>query len=110
MRAGKLRRRLELQRPDETRGANGEVVTVWAHQAWIWGEFVDNSGAADRLAADQRTAVQLRTLRIRKRDDVNPKSRIIEGRNAYEVVGVADGDKNDETLLTLKAVETATRG
>lgn len=116
MRAGKLRRRLELQRPVEGRGVNGEITITWTHQAWIWGEFADYlSGAGpstqDRVSADQRVSVapRGRSLRIRKRGDVTTKSRIMDKHNAYEVIGIADSDDNRETTLTMKAVEIDTR-
>jgi SPP1 family predicted phage head-tail adaptor len=110
MRAGKLRRRVSIEHPAQIRGASGASTTNWVELARVWAGYDPAATGGDRLAGDQRTAVQTRICRIRYRDGVTPKMRLVDGANVYEIVDVADDDKTRELVLTLKAVEAKARG
>ena len=109
MRAGKLRRRVSIEAPATGRGPNGEEIGGWTPVCQAWMEFADVAAGGDRVAADMRTAVQQRVATIRRRAGITPKMRVLDGANAYEIVDVADADRRDKIVLTLKSIEAQVR-
>lgn len=110
MRAGKLRRRVSLQKPEPTRGANGEISPGWTEIARPWMAFEDSSARSlDQNEADQRVAVQHRLATMRYRTDVAPKYRIVDGANVYEIMDIADDDRKDTIVVKLKVLEAKAR-
>jgi SPP1 family predicted phage head-tail adaptor len=77
VRAGKLKRRLTLQRRVESKNAYGETVWTWADVDTIWGGDLPLTGR-ELFAAQQVQAQTTEKIEIRYRADVQPKMRFYE--------------------------------
>lgn len=75
----------------------------------VWAGFDAMTTGGDRVAADQRVALQTRVCRIRHREGVTTANRIRDGAAIFEIVDVADTDKKTELVLTLKALGAGVR-
>jgi SPP1 family predicted phage head-tail adaptor len=70
MRAGKLDRRLTIQRKVTTSSPSGEPIETWSPLAIVWGEARPVPGD-EKFGAQQLIATSLMTFRIRWRPDLN---------------------------------------
>lgn len=77
MRAGPLRRRVELQRRIETRAGGGETVWTWETVETLWAEIAALSGRETFLAQQVASEATMR-VRIRWCPHVKPKMRFVE--------------------------------
>lgn len=104
MEAGKLRRRVTIERPVVSQDGFGGEVVVWEAVATVWAavepilgrEFVEA-----RLEGGELTT----RIRIRKRDDVAHKCRVRHGEDVYEVESVQHvRTENRELVLMCRQV------
>lgn len=89
MRAGKLRHRLSVQKPVETRNAYGEPVPSWETFATVWGSVEPLRGREMWAAKEKEARIDVR-IRTRYLSDVTAKMRIIHGSHTYEIVSIID--------------------
>jgi len=80
MRAGKLDRRITIQRASVTVNAFGEEAEVWTDIATVWAQQRPNRGA-ERFTAQEIAGQAVMTFHIRYRADIAKTDRIkYEGR------------------------------
>lgn len=105
MRAGDLRHRISIQhQPDpQTQGPNGEISTSWVTLATIWSSRDAVSGG-ESVAQDARTATMTWRYRIRRRTDVTPAMRILDGVKLLNIQSVQDTNKPGEMTLLAQEV------
>lgn len=96
MDAGKLDRRITLQRVSETDDGYGTVAGAWNDIATVWAQLMPMSGA-ERLAALQGQSHANARFRIRKSSDVedlNAKDRIEYPSGIYyDIVSVREDER-----------------
>ncbi|EPE1527378.1 phage head closure protein [Citrobacter freundii] len=101
MQAGKLNKRITLQKPVKTQSSvTGAVVNVWADVAELWANVADLS-ARDFVAAQAGQSEVTTRITIRWRDDVTDKHRILYRGCVYDIQGVLEDDKSGREYLTL---------
>lgn len=94
MQAGRLDRRVTLQRPVEGRSAAGDATTTWQDVATIWAGRQDARGREYFAAA--AVQAELETLfRIRWRPDVVASWRLLCDGAAYDIQSVAEIGRRD---------------
>ena len=103
MRAGKLRRRLIIQQATETQGATGEMATVWATFATVWGSVEPLRGREFWAAKEMQAEVSTR-IRIRYLAGVTPKMQVMDGARTYLINAVIDPEMR-HIQLDLMCVE-----
>lgn len=92
MRAGKLDRRIRLERKSVTYSASGEPQEGWATLATRWAEARPLRGT-ERFSDPQLIAKGFTTFRLRWSGDVagvTPLDRVIFGGRIYDVAGVRE--------------------
>lgn len=110
MEAGKLKKRITLQRQNKQRDASGQVVGIWEDFAHIWAEMK----CTDSTTVDSRGAVQhegLYKFFIRWRGDITADMRVCYQGRTFELTGPpADwsGERVGLTLLTRELVKNGT--
>jgi len=101
---GRLRHKVTIQRPVETVDDAGETITSWEEVETVDGEREHLSGA-EWWAAQQVYADLSVRWRVRFRDDVVPKMRLIEcifpKVHTYNVLAVLDVDGRGRWLHIL---------
>jgi len=107
MQAGKLRHRVTIEQPTETQDAYGSVVQSWATLATVWAAIEPVTGR-ERFATtgDVRYAENEVHIRIRYRDDITPKMRVVHGSDVYNIRAVMDRwGRGQELLLRCTVAE-----
>ncbi|MDK1261288.1 phage head closure protein [Cronobacter sakazakii] len=101
MQAGKLNKRITLQKPVKTQSqATGAVANGWDDVAELWANVTDLS-ARDFVAARAGQNEVTTRITIRWRDDVTDKHRILYRDRVYDIQGVLEDDKSGREYLTL---------
>ncbi|RZJ19120.1 MAG: head-tail adaptor protein [Brevundimonas sp.] len=85
MQAGKLERRVTIQRFTETRDEMNEPVKVWADVATVWAQARPNRGN-ERFAAAQVAGAAVMSFHIRYRADLTVQDRLVYDGVVYEIV------------------------
>jgi SPP1 family predicted phage head-tail adaptor len=94
IRAGEMRKRLELQEAVQTQGANGEVTTTWTTRSTVWGH-VQPKGGMERFDVAKVEAQVTHAIIMRFRPDIalTPKWRIKFGTRIFNVANVINYDE-----------------
>lgn len=101
MQAGKLNRRVMLQKPVKTQSpVTGAVISGWVDVTELWASVVDLS-ARDFVAAQAAQSEVTTRITIRWREDVTDKYRIVHRGRIYNIHGVLEDDKSGREYLTL---------
>ncbi|WAH52079.1 phage head closure protein [Pseudescherichia vulneris] len=101
MQAGKLNKRILLQRPVKVQSpVTGAVTDDWADVQELWASVVDLS-ARDLVAAQAGQSEVTTRITIRWREDVTDKHRVIYRNRIYNIHGVLEDDKSGLEYLTL---------
>lgn len=103
---GKLRERIILQAPTNTRDAYGGETVTWTDIATIWAAVWPRSGK-EYFATQQRQAEISLQIRIRYRTDVKAGWRIKHGNVYYDIEAVINTNYRRESL-DLMCTEAAT--
>ncbi len=101
MRAGRLDRRVTLQRRVITRDAAGGAIETWTSAFSCWAERRDVRGS-ERLEAGAEVATHEATFRIRWRAGIDATWRLVEGTVAWDVEGIAELGRRDGLELTCR--------
>ena len=92
MRAGKLRHRITIETPTETRNAYGEPEVTWGTFKEVWASVEPIRGREFWRAQEQQARVTTR-IRIRYLADVTPKMRIVFGSKTYIINAIIDQEE-----------------
>jgi SPP1 family predicted phage head-tail adaptor len=103
VRAGRLRNRMRLERPVETRSASGDVIRTWALVTEIWAELVNDPGT-ERFTAQTDLSEVPQQIRIRYRTGVAPQQRLTYRGRVFRIEALADPDARTREQL-LQCVE-----
>lgn len=99
MRAGKLDRKIQIERRTDTRDDHGQPIAVWTRIGTTrWASYGPVSGA-ERFIADQFVAREQVEFQVRwasDLDDLNPKDRI--------VFPITSGTASDSQIYEIMAV------
>lgn len=87
--AGKLDRRITLQRATATQDDAGQPISTWSTLAEVWAQ-VTPLAVREPFQADQRAAWVDHKFKIRYRSDVGPLNRVLYAGRTYDVVGVQE--------------------
>ena len=103
MRAGRLRKRIEIQTLTTAQDGYGEPMETWTTTATVWGELTPSMRATREAFAgvsQQRTARLTMEARIRWTDGLSPSTtRLRSAGTVYEVEAVMDPDGRQRELL-----------
>ena len=103
MRAGRLRKRIEIQTLTTAQDGYGEPVETWTTATTVWGELTPSMRATREAFAgvsQQRAARLTLEARIRWLDDLSPSTtRLACAGKVYEVEAVMDPDGRQRELL-----------
>jgi SPP1 family predicted phage head-tail adaptor len=101
---GKLRHRLTLQSPTETRGATGEVLVAYSTDSTVWGSLRPLTGR--EVSASNQTVEEINyRAEIRYHSTIKSEWRVVNDSNTYEVVTVLNYDElNEYMILELKRI------
>ncbi|ALB67154.1 phage head closure protein [Cronobacter dublinensis] len=101
MQAGKLNKRILLQKPVKTQNpTSGAIESGWVDVVQVWANVTDLS-ARDFVAAKAGQNEVTTRITIRWRDDVTDKHRILYRGRIYDIQGVLEDDKTGREYLTL---------
>lgn len=101
MQAGKLNKRIRLQKPVKTQSpVTGDLVNGWADVAELWANVTDLS-ARDFVAAKAAQNEVTTRITIRWREGVTDRHRILYRGRVYDIQGVLEDDKSGREYLTL---------
>ncbi|HIV29022.1 MAG TPA: phage head closure protein [Candidatus Ornithocaccomicrobium faecavium] len=84
MKAGDLKHRITIERPEETTDERGNRRTVWRPIATCWASMADVSGR-DFYAAQAYQAQDTVTFGIRWRDSIDRECRIVHAGQIYQI-------------------------
>lgn len=103
--AGKLDRRITLQRATSSQDEAGQSIPAWSKVAEVWAQVLPLA-AREPFQADQRAAWVDTKFVIRYRADVGPLDRVLYGGRTYDVVGVQEiGRREGLELLAYARAE-----
>jgi len=89
MRAGRLRHKIEIQRPVETDGSMGSVVSSWQTFTQCRASYEPKT-AKETYQANQDFAQSEAMFRTRFVPGVTPKMRLIFDGRTFDILGVID--------------------
>jgi SPP1 family predicted phage head-tail adaptor len=96
--AGKLRKRLFLEAPDDAPDGAGGLVRTWTLVAAMWGEVRPRRQQERQLAGARRSEVT-HQITIRHRNDLKADMRFTQGPRVFRVVSAADPDGRGAWLV-----------
>lgn len=102
MQAGRLRHRLTIESPTETRDALGQAVASWTTFAQVWGDFMPLSGRERFLSQQTHAEVTARAV-IRYLAGLTEKMRIVFDGDAWEILHIKDDRRSRQLVIDLRA-------
>ena len=105
MLAGRLRRRITLQRATETRDSYGDPVVTWSDLGTVWASLDESIGKElfDRVIERSERPTE---FRIRYFAGLTPKDRIVFGARTFDIVALVNVDDRSREWQIM-AVENA---
>lgn len=98
MRAGRLDRRITIQRKTVTQSDSGEEIVTWVDVATVWAEKVNLRGS-ERFAAQEILGHTLQMFRIRWSiavKELTTKHRILFDGRYYDITDVRESKRREE--------------
>lgn len=107
MRIGRLDRRIRIEFAVEVRTTDGHLDQRWQTFAEVWAERMPGGGSERYVGeAEQRVNTQRRVYRIRWREGVTPRMRLVDANTIWDIEDVSEGERRrEELLLTCHAHE-----
>lgn len=99
MRAGKLRRRVALERKEVSQGDYGEEIVAWAKYAAVWAAVEPVSGREFWTARQAEQGELTTRIRIRHRDDVQVADRVVWDGRTFDIETVLADERERECEL-----------
>ena len=101
MRAGKLRHRVSLQRPEQAQDAGtGAVTTTWREVARVWAS-IESLSVREFIAAQSGVSEVTARITIRHQPGIHAGMRIVHGGALYNIHGALPDPKSGREYLTL---------
>lgn len=108
MKAGKLNKRFNIEQNTPTRNDYGESVPAWTVLATVWGSVEPLTGR--EFLAQQQVQSEITTrFRIRYRNDITSKMRIVYDEKYYAIDSVIDPFEK-HTFLEIMCVDGVKNG
>lgn len=104
MRAGRLRYRVTIQTPTETKGTKGQTLKSWATYKTRWMDVRPVTGS-ERYTGDQVTATVTHEFECRYVSGVTPKMRLSYDSRTFNISRAVNVDERDKRLLILATEE-----
>lgn len=98
MRAGKLDRRVTIQRATTASNSFNEPIETWADVATVWGQQRPNRGN-ERFAAQEVAGSAVMTFQIRYRSDVTVKDRLSYDGRLWNILDVRELGRREATEI-----------
>lgn len=107
-RAGRLRRRVTIQQPTETRDSTyGEPVPTWSTYRVRWAEVLPVPGS-ERFVGDREEARQVVRFQLRYLAGVTPKMRISWDGRTFGITSIQNVEERNKMLwLDCEEVDTS---
>jgi SPP1 family predicted phage head-tail adaptor len=102
MRAGKLDRRITIQRATTAANARNEQIETWSDLATVWAQQRPNRGQ-ERFAAQEVAGQSVMTFHIRYRRDLTVKDRISYQGKVWDILDVREVGRNVVTEIDVVA-------
>lgn len=99
MRAGELRHRITIQESVQTRDTDGALLDTWSDVATVWAAVEPQSGS-EQFAQneDQVLASRITRFRIRKRDGLNAKMRVVFAGQVFDLRQIIHVETNQREM------------
>ena len=104
MRAGSLRHRVRIQQLVIARTTTGSTGSDWADLCTVWAEVKGVSGRAFLAASAEQSEVTF-DIRIRYRDDVMARMRVVHKAQTLEIVAPLPDESRQWLRLMCKTVK-----
>lgn len=104
MNAGRLDRRITLQRPARVRGEDGSWVDTWEDVATVWATVADLT-AKERVGAPQVFSALAARMTIRYREDVRPEWRIVYEGRPWRISGIREFGRREGVEIFAEQTE-----
>lgn len=103
---GQFDRRICIEAPSTSRGASGQELLTWSTFAECWAS-VEYPGTRtdEQVVADQEVSITSVIFRIRYRDGLNQKMRILYNSNYYDILNVLEVGRKDYLRLPARIHE-----
>jgi SPP1 family predicted phage head-tail adaptor len=103
VRAGRLRHRLEIQKPIEARDAMGGVTITWDNVVERWGSIEPVNAREINEGSKVEERITHR-IRMRHHANIAPSWRIVNRGKIYNVIGIRDIDERRK-VIEIQAVQ-----
>lgn len=97
MKAGSLRHKVTIQRVSQTLDSSRQTVDLWTTLADVWAAVEPLTGR-ELVNAQQIQPDVTHRVRIRHRDDVTAKMRVLEGTRQLNIESVLNIEERDREL------------
>ena len=109
MQAGKLRRRIEIQRRTATQDDYGQPLTTWTTEITTQAEFEPLNGR-ELVAAQAVQSEVTHTVTIRYRAGISPSMRVVHRGILYGIEAVVPDQTSGVRYLTLMCTDGVNQG
>jgi len=106
MQSGRLDRRIVIQSASTTQDASGQEIETWATFATVWAERKDVRGG-ERFTSQQQLATRTATFRLRWLAGIDETMRVVDDGTTWNVLGVADSERQGWLELSCEAQNAA---
>jgi len=103
MRAGRLDRQITIQHATVIQDASGQEIEHWEPFASVWASRKDVRGS-ERFSSDQRFAARSAVYRLRYLSGLNEEMRIVDDGKTYQIIGIADNERQGWAELSAEAI------
>lgn len=103
MRAGRLRKRMVLQRLQPSTDSEGAPTSTWVTVGSVWAGITP-TGGAEALEGAQEEARMTHQITLRYRTDVTHNSRLLLGSRVFDIQTTANLDERN-TEMDVLAIE-----
>jgi SPP1 family predicted phage head-tail adaptor len=100
MKAGSLRHRVKIQQPVETVDSTGTTQVKWVDVAETWASIEPLEGREFFAAKQINPEVQGR-IRIRYRDEITPKDRVVYNGREFDILAILNREERNIELELL---------
>ncbi|MCK9497108.1 MAG: phage head closure protein [Dehalococcoidia bacterium] len=104
MRAGRLDRRITLQRFTATQDAYGEPIETWADYVTVWAR-VEPLRGRERFEAQREHAEVDTRFHLRYRDDLTVEDRITYEGDLYDIEAILETGRHEGLEILGRAVQ-----
>lgn len=107
--AGRLRHKIELQKPVRSQSSTGEMTTTWTHVADLWAS-IEPLSAREFIAAQSIQSKVLARITIRHTSQIAADMRIVYRGKIYNIEGILPDKESGLEYFTLPVSEGVNDG